>query len=289
MKGPRESMSGKVCLVTGGSSGIGEVAARELAGLGATVVIVGRNPERLAATRRLIEERTPAARVDSLQGDLASQREVRRVADEFVSRYDRLDVLLNNAGAAYPRRRESTDGIELTFALNHLGYFLLTRLLEDRLRSSAPARVVNVASDAHRYARGGFDFEDYQRTKRYSSFRVYGESKLANILFTREYSRRLEGTGVMVNALHPGFVRTRFGSNQSAGGKLFWNMLSVFAIPVEAGARTPIYLASSPDVSSITGGYFDRCKPSEPTAYAKDDAAAARLWTLSEELVSRSA
>ena len=204
-----ESMAGKVCLVTGATSGIGEVAATALAAKGATVVLVGRNPEKAAATAERIKKVTGNPSVEFLIADLSQQSEVRRLAEEFKAKHDRLHVLVNNAGAMFADRRESPDGIELTFALNHLGYFLLTNLLLDTLKASAPSRVVSVASYAHRMV-PALDFDDLQFREKYSGFKVYGASKLANVLFTKELARRLEGTGVTANSLHPGFVATSF-------------------------------------------------------------------------------
>jgi NAD(P)-dependent dehydrogenase (short-subunit alcohol dehydrogenase family) len=276
-------------LVTGATSGIGEVTARSLAQAGATVAIVGRSAERIAATEAMIAQKAPGAKLASFQCDLSNQAEIRRLADEFQSRFDRLDVLVNNAGAAFPDRRESADGLELTFALNHMSYFLLSCLLADRLKSSAPARIVNVASDAHRFARKGFDFDDWQwRKKPYRSFSVYGHSKLANILFSRALAQRLEGSGVTANSLHPGFVATRFGENGKGMSRAFWTLFAtLFAIPPEAGAKTSVYLATSPDVSASTGCYFSNQKLATPTAVARDDQAAEQLWKLSQDLAGQ--
>ena len=279
-----QDMAGKTCIVTGATSGIGEVAAEAIAGQGARLVLVGRNRERCDATADRIRKQTGNADVDWLLADLSVQSEVRRLAAEIAGRYPRIDVLVNNAGALFANRRESDDGIEMTLALNHLGYFLLTNLLLDTLRASAPARVVNVASDAHRAARRGINFDDLQGRAHYGAMRAYSQSKLANILFTNELARRLEGTGVTANSLHPGFVATRFGQDNGWFGKLFTLTAAVFAIRPDAGAKTTVYLASSPEVEGVTGQYFVRCQPATPTPAARDPEAAARLWKISSEL-----
>jgi NAD(P)-dependent dehydrogenase (short-subunit alcohol dehydrogenase family) len=281
-------MKDKTCLVTGATSGIGEITARELARMGARVIVVGRSPERCAATTERIRAETGAMAVESMVADLSSQAEVRRLAEEVCGRCDRLDVLVNNAGGMYLDRRESVDGIELTLALNHLSYFLLTNLLLDRLKSSAPARIVNVASDAHQGGR--IDFDDIQRRKNYGGWGAYQQSKLANVLFTYELARRLEGTGVTANTLHPGFVRTNFFANFNGWPGIVTKLgASLIAITPEEGARTSIHLASSPDVEGVTGQYFVKSRPARSSGRSHDRAAAERLWRLSEELTGRAA
>jgi len=210
-----QDLSGKICLVTGATSGIGEVTARRLAGMGATVTIVGRSAERAAATAARIKAATGAT-VEILIADLSSQADIRRLANEFLAQHSRLDVLVNNAGAVFLRRLESLDGVEMTWALNHMSYFLLTNLLLDAVRAGARSRIVNVASDAHSGAR--INFDDPQLKANYNGWRAYGQSKLANILFTLELARRLDGTGVTANALHPGFVASNFGKNNGSPG-----------------------------------------------------------------------
>jgi NAD(P)-dependent dehydrogenase (short-subunit alcohol dehydrogenase family) len=300
-------MAGKTCLVTGATAGIGEVTARELARRGARVVIVGRSQQRCEATVEAIRLRTGNPAVEFLRADLSSQAEVRRLAQEFLQRHRRLDVLVNNAGALFARSQESVDGIEMTFALNHLAYFLLTGLLLDTLRASAPARIVNVSSRAHEDVQG-LDFDDLQARSgarsfwgyggsrfggllftlfapmRHPAFLQYARSKLANLLFTCELARRLEGTGVTVNALHPGFVASRFSAGHGAFGWLMRRWAGLFAIGVEEGAQTSVYLATSPEVEGVTGRYFVKCKavPSSPASL--DQEAARRLWQVSEEL-----
>ena len=277
------TMQGKICLITGGTNGIGKATAQELARMGATVVIVGRNAPK---TAQLVEEIRTASgnkNVDFLLADLSSQQEVRRLADEFKSKYSHLHVLLNNAGGFFLRRQLSVEGIEMTFALNHLAYFLLTNLLLDTLKASAPARIINVSSDAH--ASGKIEFDNLQGERVYTP-RAYDNSKLANILFTMELARRLEGTGVTVNALHPGFVATGFAKNN---GKVIATLISIFA-PLVArspakGGETSIYLASSPSVEGITGKYFHDSHVIPAAPQASDMVVARKLWDVSTEMV----
>lgn len=282
---PTNPLHGKTALVTGATHGIGKAAAIALADMGAEVVLVGRNralTERVAAQ---IKRDTGNPHVDFLLADLSSQREVRRVAAEFLASGRPLHVLLNNAGAMFTSRQVSADGIEMTFALNHLGYFLLTGLLLDRLKASAPARIVNVASRAHENATNGMDFDDPQfARKKYSTVGAYSQSKLANILFTRELAKRLQGTQVTANCLHPGFVATHFGHGTPLSS-LIMTLLRPFQRSIEKGSRTSIYLCSSPEVEHVTGEYYSDCKIVQPKPYAQDDAAAQRLWVLSEQLV----
>ena len=276
-------MNGKICLVTGATDGIGKATAQELARMDATVVIVGRNAPR---TAQLVEEIRAASgnqNVDSLLADLSSQQDVRRLANEFKSKYSHLHVLLNNAGAVFMQRQLSVDGIEMTFALNHLAYFLLTNLLLDTIKASAPARIINVSSGAH--TSGKIEFDNLQGERGYSP-RAYDNSKLANILFTMELARRLEGTGVTVNALHPGFVATGFAKNN---GRLIAALVSIFA-PLVArspakGAATSSYLASSASLEGITGKYFYDSHMIPAAPQATDMIVAKKLWDVSTELV----
>lgn len=277
------NLQGKTCLVTGATSGIGAVTATALAGMGAAVLVVGRDPARCAATVDRIHRDTGNPAVEALVADLASQAEVRRLAGEVRKRHARLDVLVNNAGAMFDPRRESPDGIEMTWALNHLAYFLLTNLLLDALQASTPARVVNVASEAHRSVRK-IDFDDVEGKKRYRVFRAYAQSKLANILFTAEFARRLEGSGVTANSLHPGFVSTRFFEAEGRVYRLMKFLARFFAVPPEAGARTTIHVATAPELANVSGLYFQNQKPRAPSAAARDPDAARRLWRLSEEM-----
>ncbi|MDE0100342.1 MAG: SDR family oxidoreductase [Truepera sp.] len=285
MAGTDGRMEGKLVLITGATSGIGEVTARVLAEQGAQVVFTAR--DRAKAERVRCEIRTAAGhdRVEFLMGDFSSQRQIRRLAEEYRDRFDRLDVLVNNVGAYFSSRAETEDGLERTFAVNHLGYFLLTELLLDLLIGNAPARVVNVASAAHRGA--SIRFSDLQLKRSYGGWRAYGQSKLANLLFTFELARRLEGTGVTANALHPGFVKTDFGAD-AIDRIIRWTLMQ-FAISAERGARTSIYLAASPEVEGVSGKYFVNCKPVEPYKAAHDLEIAGRLWEVSAELVARSA
>lgn len=278
------NLSGQVIIVTGANSGIGKVTARELAAMGATVVMVVRSRERGEAALAEIKQQVSQADVRLMLCDLSAQADIHRFATEFKATYDRLDVLVNNAGAYLQKRYESVDGLEMTLALNHMGYFLLTSLLLDLLQASAPARIVNVSSDAHRSR--PVNFADLQREKRYSGFGTYGESKLMNIMFTFELARRLEGTGVTVNALHPGFVRTNFGRNNNGlMNSLFMPLVQRFALSEEEGAATSIYLASSPEVAGVTGQYFVKKQPVRAVGYAYDEAAQQQLWAVSEALL----
>jgi NAD(P)-dependent dehydrogenase (short-subunit alcohol dehydrogenase family) len=277
------TMQGKVCLITGGTNGIGKSTAHELVRMGATVVIVGRNAQKTSQVVEEIRQSTGNDTVDSLLADLSSQRNVRRLANEFESKYSRLHVLLNNAGAVFMRRQLSVDGIEMTFSLNHLAPFLLTNLLLDKIQASAPARIINVSSGAH--SSGRIEFDNLQGERDYSH-RAYGNSKLATILFTMELARRLEGTGVTANALHPGFVSTGFGKNNP--GFLMKTIRAVVPLigrSPEKGAETSIYLASSPEVQSITGKYFVDCKVTQPAPQATDSAVARKVWDISADMV----
>jgi NAD(P)-dependent dehydrogenase (short-subunit alcohol dehydrogenase family) len=285
-------MQGKTVVVTGGNSGIGLETAQALAGMGARVIVTARNADKgRAAVARIGERLDGQPQVQLVVFDLADLSSVRRGAAEILEQAPRLDVLVNNAGVVLSERRVTVDGYEATFATNHLGPFLLTNLLLPRLRESAPARIVNVASTAHNAARKGIPFDDLQSTGRYSGMRVYGESKLANVLFILELSRRLAGSGVTANSLHPGTVRTGYGADGDARGFLAFGLkiAQPFFLSAEKGARTSIYLASSPDVEGVTGEYFVKCKPAKPRRWAQDAQAAQRLWQVSEELVGLAA
>jgi NAD(P)-dependent dehydrogenase (short-subunit alcohol dehydrogenase family) len=278
------SMAGRTALVTGGTGGIGLATAAGLAGLGARVGIVGRDRARAQAAAERI--RGAGGEVDVFTADLSAQREVRRLAEEARAAYPRLDVLVNNVGGYWATRHTTEDGLERTFAVNHLAPFLLTQLLLDRLTSSAPARVVTVSSGAQ--AMGRIDFDDLQGERSYSGQRAYNQSKLANVLFTYELARRLEGSGVTANALHPGVVRTAFGQEDSRGWmRLMLPVLRPFMKSPERGAETSIYLASSPDVEGVSGRYFAGSRPKSSSRASYDTAAAARLWQTSLELVGQ--
>jgi len=280
----------RVIVITGGNAGIGKETAVGLAQKGATVVITARDQQRGAAALEEIRGRTGRddERLVVMPLDLASFASIRAFASDLLDRSDRLDVLVNNAGLVLRQRRETADGFEMTFGVNHLGHFLLTDLLLDRLRAGESARIVNVSSDAHKQARNGLDFDDLQSTRRYRGFAVYSKSKLANILFTRELARRLDGTNVTVNALHPGFVASRFGRDGDTGrlGDVAMLMTRPFAINAAQGALTSIHVASSPDVDGITGQYWYKCALATPSRAAQDDAAARRLWQVSEQLIA---
>jgi len=279
-----DHMNGKICLVTGGTNGIGRATAQALAQMGATVVIVGRDAQKAAQVTEEIRAASDNRDVDWLLADLSSQQDIRRLATEFKTKYSQLHVLLNNAGATFTTRQLSVDGIEMTFALNHLAYFLLTNLLLDTMKASTPARIINVSSDAH--SGGKIEFDNLQGERSYSSFGPYGNSKLANILFTAELARRLEGTGVTVNALHPGLTSTGFGRNNPGFlMKVMGAVIPLIARSPEKGAGTSIYLASSPEVQSITGKYFVDRKVTQPAPQAADMAVAKKLWDVSAEMV----
>lgn len=277
-----KSMNGKICMVTGATGGIGAVTAQALATQGATVVVVGRSKEKSVATVARIKERTGSPTVEFMLADLSVQNEVRQLAEQFRSRYRHLDVLVNNAGAIFRKRQETVDGIEMTFALNHLSYFLLTNLLLNTIKASAPSRIINVSSESQRRAKMNFD--DLQGRKKYSAMNAYGQSKLANILFTYELARRLEGSGVTVNTLHPGFVATNLGENMEGIFGLFVRLLHLFAISSEQGAQTSIYLATSPEVEDVTGQYFEKQKAVQSSKISYDKAIAKKLWQVSTEL-----
>ena len=272
-------MNGKVCLVTGANTGIGKVAAVELARQGATVVMVCRDKAKGQAARREIQQASGNNQVDLLLADLSSQANIRKLAVDFKTRHSRLDVLLNNAGLYMPKRTLSTDGIETTFAVNHLAYFLLANLLLDVLKQAAPSRVINVSSGAHR--RGVMAFDNLQGERSYSGISAYSNAKLANILFTRELARRLAGTRVTVNCLHPGVVATQIFRNLPK--PLEW-LVKAFALSPEKGAQTSVYLASSPEVAHVTSKYFVKQRETAPVAAAQDDAVARKLWQISEQL-----
>ncbi len=277
-------MRGKTVLVTGANQGIGKASAVALGKLGANVVIVCRNADKGRVAVGDIE-RAGAKSVELLVADLSSQADVRRVAAEFKAKHERLDVLLNNAGVLVPSRRTTVDGIEETLAINHLAYFILTTELLETLKASAPSRIVNVSSEAHRGAKMRWDDLEF-KTGSYSAIRVYGQSKLANILFTRELSRRLQGARVTANSLHPGVIASGFGQTYGGFVSLLIKLVRPFLITTEEGARTSVYLASAPDVEGVTGKYFDKCKERQPSQAALEDGAPERLWAMTETLCS---
>ena len=281
-------MKGRTVLITGGNTGIGRETAVALARAGAQVVFTSRDAGKGQAALAEIRARSGSDAVEVMELDLARLGSVRDLASRVGDRFDRLDVLVNNAGLMLGSRRETADGYEMTFQVNHLGPFLLTTLLGDRLAAGDRARVVNVASAAHKSARHGLDFDDLQSTRGYRSFSVYAKSKLANILFTRELARRWDDHGIAVNAVHPGFVASDFGrdGDMSRLAGLAYPLIRVFALTPEQGARTQVHVASAPEVEGVTGGYWAKSAPATPSAAAQDDAAAARLWAVSEQLVA---
>ncbi len=280
-------MRNKLCLITGATSGIGAAAAEALVDRGATVILVGRNRAKCEATVERLRSRATGGSADFLVGDLSVRSDIYRLACEFHDKYARLDVLVNNASAIFLRRRETVDAIEATFALNLVAYFLLTNLLADRLKASAPARVVNVASSGH-FLVDGINFEDVQGRRLYRGMKAYQQSKLADVMFTYEMARRMEGAGVTVNALDPGMVRTNIGRNNGWVWRLakpvFDRVYRFKYISAAEGARTVLYLACSPDVEGVTGKYFVNERPVASSAASYDSAAARRLWRMCEEL-----
>ena len=281
------TMAGKVVLITGGTGGIGKATAIGLATMGARVGITGRDPARTEQAAAEIRAASGNQAVDAFAADMTSQAEVRRLAAAVLDAYSRLDVLVNNVGGFWAHRHPTADGLEHTFALNHLAPFLLTNLLLDRLKASAPARVVTVSSGAQ--SMGRIDFDDLQGARNYSGQRAYNQSKLANVMFTNELARRLEGTRVTANSLHPGVVRTNFGAEDQAW---FFAVITRVARPLlktpAQGALTPIYLASSPHVQGVSGQFFANCEPKTPNKVASDTDMTARLWQVSADLAGLS-
>ncbi len=284
---PDRLLRGARILITGGNAGIGLETAVGLARLGAGVAITSRDPAKGAAAVARIRAAVPDADVEAVTLDLADFASIRAGAADVGGRFDRLDVLVNNAGLVQAQPTVTADGFETTFGVNHVGHFFLTSLLLEQLRASAPARVVVVSSHAHRGA-SGLDFDDLNSERSYRPLGVYSRSKLANLLFTRELARREAGRGVTANALHPGFVASRLGRDGDGGvaGTVVMVAARPFAISPRRGARTSIYLASSPAVATTTGRYFSRCREVRPSSAALDDAAAGRLWAVTEELVA---
>ena len=278
-------LDGKVILVTGGTEGIGKAAARAFARAGATLVLVGRNREKTDKVVAELKEETGNAKVESILGDLAAMSDIRAVATAFKARHDRLDVLVNNAGGVFMERKLTADGLEHTFALNHLGYFLLTHELRDVLAKTPGARVVSTSSGAHSPSKLSDIDEAAHRAKGYSGWMAYSDSKLANILFTRELARRLDGTGVAVSCFHPGFVQSGFGmNNRGLVRGLIKIGASLFARDVDKGAETLVWLATSPDAAGAKGEYYHDLKARKTSRRGQDDELARRLWTYSEEL-----
>jgi NAD(P)-dependent dehydrogenase (short-subunit alcohol dehydrogenase family) len=276
-------MQGKTVLVTGANQGIGKAAALALASQGAHVVLVARNAEKGRAALAEVQA-AGSGGAELILADFSSQEQVYRAAAEFKSRHKRLDVLLNNAGVFVPERHSTVDGLEETFAVNHLGYFVLTRALLDVLQATPAARIVNVSSEAHRNAKMVWDDLQFEKT-RYRGFKVYGQSKLANVLFTYELARRLEGTGVTANCLHPGVIASGFGQTYSGAISVLVKLARPFLLSAEEGAQTSVYLASSPEVAGVTGKYFSKCRPIKSNAVSYDVQSQQKLWSLSEQMV----
>jgi NAD(P)-dependent dehydrogenase (short-subunit alcohol dehydrogenase family) len=282
-------MNGKVCLITGATSGIGAITALELAKMGAAVILVGRSTEKCAATQEMVIRETGSTQVNFLVADLSSMKQVRGLAQSFLAKHNRLDVLVNNAGSFFMHRKVTADGYECTFALNHLSYFLLTLLLLDTLKASRPSRIINVASDSHKGQQ--INFNDLNSKKSYLSFRAYGRSKLANILFTYELARRLEGTNVTANAVHPGFVATNIWGGLEMPRwirNLMVGLIKMVALSPEKGAETNVYLAASPEVEGVSGKYFVRKQSVSSDHASYDEKAAHMLWQRSLEMSSLS-
>ena len=278
------NMNGKVCLVTGATDGIGKVSARVLAELGAKVIIVGRNPEKSAIVLAELRSISGNENIDLLMADLAVMQEVRDLAEQVIIRYDRLDVLLNNAGGYFTKHEITSDGLEMTFALNHMSYFLLTNKLMELLKYSAPARIVNVSSDAHYGV--DMEFENLNGEQEYKAWKAYQKSKLANVLFTYELLKKVPGN-ITVNCLHPGFVATNFGHNN---GGFFGPVLKIAqrisAINPEEGAKTSIFLCSAPEVKGVSGKYFYKCQPKTSSRESRNMDTGKRLWQISSDIAS---
>lgn len=281
------TLAGKVAVVTGATSGIGLQTATMLAEVGADILLVARNAEKLYTALLEVQRHAGVNHVSALRCDFSSQADIRRFADDFLARHERLDILVNNAGGVHSKRTLTEDGIEATFAVNHLGYFLLTNLLLGRLIESAPARIVNVAS--HLHYKGTMDFDNLDFEHDYSILRAYARSKLANVLFTRELARRLEGTSVTVNAVHPGTVSSHIWDKAPRWTQPFFALIKrIYMITPREGAQKVFYLATSPEVNDATGLYFENNRPQTPSAKARNKALAERLWRESERLVERS-
>jgi NAD(P)-dependent dehydrogenase (short-subunit alcohol dehydrogenase family) len=276
----------KTILITGATAGIGKETARGIAKTGANIVIVGRSKEKTAAVAEELKRSTNNEKIEFLVADLSLMSEIRRCADEFKSKYDRLDILVNNAGAIFDKRETTADGLEKTFALNHISYFLLTNLLLDLIKQSQPARIVSVSSAAHNF--GKLDFDNLQSEKSFGALATYSNSKLMNVLFTYELARRLKETKITANCLHPGGVASNFGDNM--GGffsYIVWFFKNTFAISSEKGAETSVFLATSPEVENVTGKYFDNKKAKDSSKISYDESLQKRLWEKSEEIVGQ--
>ncbi len=274
-----QNMSGKICLITGANSGIGLAASHALAKMGTVIVLVCRDRQRGENARSEVIQASGSKNVELMLCDLSSQQQIRALTSAFKNRYDRLHVLINNAGLVLKTRQLTEDGLEMQFAVNHLAPFLLTNLLLDELKAGAPSRIINVSSGMYKTA--SLDFDNLQGEKTYKAMKTYAMTKLLNIYFTYELARRLKGTGITVNCLGPGFTATGLGRDFSPFSRF---VMKTFAHKVERGAETVIYLASSPDVENITGKYFERMRELETTPATHDRETAGRLWSISERL-----
>lgn len=281
-KNDLDYMKNKICLITGGTSGMGLETARAIAKKGARVVIVGRNKEKCENTVAMLKKETGDKNVEYLLADLSSQKEVRKLASKFKKKYKKLHVLVNNAGGFFLTREKSVDDIEMNFALNYLSYFLLTNLLLDVLKDSAPSRIVNVSSAEHLDVE--LDFDDLESKNKYNGMKAYSKSKLADIIFTYELHRRLENTGVTANTLHPGWVATNIGKNNGLISKLIVPLIQVGAVHPEKGAQTCIQLACSPDLECVSGKYFDKGNETNSAECSYDENIAKKLWNISEKM-----
>lgn len=279
-----KQMQNKLCLVTGANSGIGKATTLELARQGAYIIMLCRNEERAQKAREEIIEKTGNTGLEIMLADFAYQYEIREVADQFNNKFEKLDVLINNAGMIPSSRTETIDGIEKTLAVNHLGAFLLTNLLLDRLLASPKARIINVSSEVHRLGASIFHLANLQLEEGYSPMKAYGLSKLCNIMFTHELANRLDDTNVTTNALHPGLVGTRLSSQAGWLMKLFYLVGSPLMKSPAKGAETPVYLATSEEVADISGKYFKNKKIRKPADIAYDDELTRKLWEISEQL-----
>lgn len=277
-------IDGKVCIITGGNSGIGKATALGLAKLGGIIIIVCRNRSEGEATQSDIKTKSGNENVHLLVADLSSMQPIRQLADDFKRTYQKLHVLVNNAGEILTKRHVTVDGFERTFASSHLGHFLLTNLLLDVIKAGASARIVNITSEAHRGAR--IHFDDLHGEKKYTAFQAYGQAKLANVLFTYELAKRLEGTGVTANCLHPGVVRTGFGHDDSGLMSLGIWIASPFFMSAEKAAKAVVRLAASPELEGLTGKYFSKMKEANSSEESYDEDVAQRLWKVSEELTA---
>ncbi|WP_082470527.1 MULTISPECIES: SDR family oxidoreductase [unclassified Methylobacterium] len=276
---------GKICLVTGATSGIGYETALGLARAGARVGIVGRDAGRTDEAASRIRDAVPGAVIDVFLADLSSQAEIRRLSAEVRALYPRLDVLVNNAGAIFDARHVTVDGLERTWALDHLAYMQLTLDLLDLMKASAPARIVNVASRAHK--RGLIDLEDLDGARRYGTWKAYSQAKLGNVLFTAALARRLAGTGVTVNSLHPGVIASGFAGGTGGWFGISWSLVRPFLSNPADGAATSLHLATSPEVAGVSGLYFSKCSPVPTSRHGRDQALQERVWALSLRQLGR--